>query len=108
MFYDPVYKIQPDTCSLPYILSREKRVEYPRHNLFRNPSAIVDYFHFYIFAVTRCFYGQLTVLVNSINSIVDNICPYLVQLADISRNIHKVLAISFVYCYIFFPDLISQ
>src|SRR5438105_150963 len=95
MLHDPAHNVQSYSGSLAYFFRSKKRIKYFGQYLLRNAAAIIDDLYFYIFSITRGFYDQFTILVHGINGIIDYVSPHLFQLANISGNIHQVIAICF-------------
>jgi hypothetical protein len=85
--------IQSQPCTLAYVLGREKRVKDAVANVLGNARAIVDNLYHYSPIVTANLDAQLAALRQSVEGIIDKICPDLVEFTGVSGNGRNVVPI---------------
>src|SRR5664280_1730651 len=84
--YDSQRRIQPQTGPFPYSLGSEERFEDARLNVRRDPRPRISNLDHGTVSFQKGFDSQFTLPVHGIDGVVDDVGPYLVELAAIGVN----------------------
>ena len=87
---DPPHNIQPEPSPLAYLFRRKEGIEDTSTQLGRNPSSLVDDLNQHSVLLMSCPNAKLSMPVHGVNRIVNQVRPYLIELASLSQDTRQL------------------